>query len=260
VLDGRLQFPLSLAPYESTFVILPRLGSSAIASGTGRSPSEVGAVLDISESWDVSFGESGVRGHWEQLRSWIDVPEIRHFSGVACYEKTLHLPDAWFEAGSSIRLELGEGEPVEPFVAAPHSIAALLDAPVREAAVVEVNGRKAGVFWCSPYLVDLTAWLRPGRNDLRLTVANLAMNHLAGRPARDLSALYARYGERFRPEDAGKVAPIKAGIFGPIRLCCRRGNDWLPLFENAKRCSAGWFSRELRVTARATRACACRAG
>lgn len=211
--------PLDLAPYESTFVIFPRFEATGVLPEVTGSPSVEETSLDLGQHWDVAFGETGLREHWEDLRSWTDIPETRHFSGVAHYEKTIELPPAWFAHGSSIRLEFGTGTAVEPFSAAPHGIAALLEAPVREAVVVEVNGTKAGSIWCSPYSLDLTANLRPGPNTLRLTVANLALNHIAGLPARDYTALHACYGERFQPENGEKIAPIKAGIFGPIRLC-----------------------------------------
>jgi hypothetical protein len=89
---------------------------------------------------------------------------------------------------------------------------------VREAAVVFVNGRRAGSAWCPPYAVDVTPHLRPGSNDIRIEVANLAINHMAGRALPDYRLLNLRYGTRFEPQDMDKVQPVPAGLFGPIRL------------------------------------------
>jgi len=93
-----------------------------------------------------------------------------------------------------------------------------VDAPVREAAVVFVNGRRAGSAWCPPYEVDVTALLRPGSNQIRIDVGNLAINHMAGRALPDYRLLNLRYGTRFEPQDMDKVQPIPSGLFGPIRL------------------------------------------
>jgi hypothetical protein len=95
---------------------------------------------------------------------------------------------------------------------------AWVDSPVRDAAVVFVNGQRAGSAWCPPYAVDVTPLLRPGPNLIRLDVANLAINHMAGRALPDYKLLNLRYGTRFEPQDMDKVQPVPAGLFGPIRL------------------------------------------
>jgi hypothetical protein len=84
--------------------------------------------------------------------------------------------------------------------------------------VVFVNGLRAGSVWCPPYDVDVTALLRPGPNRIRIEVANLAINHMAGRALPDYRLLNLRYGTRFEPQDMDKVQPVPAGLFGPIRL------------------------------------------
>ena len=95
---------------------------------------------------------------------------------------------------------------------------ALLEGPVREAAVVTVNGRRAGAVWCPPYSVDVTELLKSGENTLRIQVGNTAINHMAGRALPDYRLLNLRYGERFQPQDMDKVQPVPSGLLGPIRL------------------------------------------
>jgi len=97
-------------------------------------------------------------------------------------------------------------------------VRAWVDAPVRDAAIVYVNGRRAGSAWCPPYRVDVTPALRPGPNLVRIEVANLAINHMAGRALPDYKLLNLRYGTRFEPQDMSRVQPVPAGLFGPIRL------------------------------------------
>ena len=58
----------------------------------------------------------------------------------------------------------------------------------------------------------------PATIDLRIVVANLAINALAGQAAPDYRLLNSRYGERFVPEDMNNLEPLPAGILGPVRL------------------------------------------
>jgi hypothetical protein len=95
---------------------------------------------------------------------------------------------------------------------------AWVEAPVRDAAIVHVNGKRAGSAWCPPYAVDVTALVRPGPNTIRIEVANTAINHMAGRALPDYRLLNLRYGTRFEPQDMDKLQPVPAGLLGPIRL------------------------------------------
>ena len=89
---------------------------------------------------------------------------------------------------------------------------------MREAAVVYVNDQRAGSAWCPRYAVDITRYLRPGNNKIRILVANTALNYMAGRKLPDYRLLNLRYGERLQAQDMDKVQAIPSGLFGPIRL------------------------------------------
>lgn len=65
-----------------------------------------------------------------------------------------------------------------------------------------------------PYEIDVTAHLLPGANRLRVVVANLAINHLAGRPLPTYRLLNLRYGERFVPQDMKDLKPVPSGCSG----------------------------------------------
>jgi hypothetical protein len=95
---------------------------------------------------------------------------------------------------------------------------AYLEGPVREAAQVYVNGKLAGSIWRPPYQVDLTPYLKPGKNDLRITVGNTAINELSGRALPNYRLLSDRYGIRFVPQDMENLRPLPSGITGPITL------------------------------------------
>jgi len=94
----------------------------------------------------------------------------------------------------------------------------LLDPPVREAAIVTVNGKSAGTIWHAPFEVEVTSQLQPGLNQLKIFVANTAINALAGQKLPDHKLLNLRYTERFTPQDMDKVRPLPSGLLGRITL------------------------------------------
>jgi ubiquinone biosynthesis protein Coq4 len=95
---------------------------------------------------------------------------------------------------------------------------AWLESPVREAAVVYVNGQRVGSVWHAPYEIEIGALLHAGENNIRIVVANLAINEMSRDPLPDYKLLNGRYGERFQPQDLLNLQPLPAGLLGPVRL------------------------------------------
>ena len=95
---------------------------------------------------------------------------------------------------------------------------ALLVGPIRDAAVVLVNGKRIGSLWHPPYALDITAALHEGENKIEIQVANTAVNMLAGRAPTDYHLLNARYGERFTPMNAEDIQVLPSGIVGTVHL------------------------------------------
>jgi Glycosyl hydrolases family 2, sugar binding domain. len=98
---------------------------------------------------------------------------------------------------------------------------ALLESPVREAAQVYINGQFVGSVWHPPYEVDVSKFLRIGENQVRIVVANTAINALAGQSLPDYKLLNLRYTERFTPQDMKDLKPLPSGILGPVRLIAK---------------------------------------
>ena len=180
--------------------------------------------LDLSEGWRVAFsrdgGEGGKTVTIDRLRSWVEDEETRYFSGTAVYEKEVDVPAGLLQNGLAVWLDFGEGRPVDPRPLR-NGTRAWLDAPVREAAVVYVNDRRAGSVWRPPYGVGVTGLLKPGTNRFRIVVGNTAINHLAGRRLPDYRLLNLRYGERFQPQDMENLQPLPSGLLGAVRLVAK---------------------------------------
>jgi len=197
---------LDLAPYQSRVVVFTRNPPKLPADSFHPTP-----AIDISTGWKLTLaGQQPVT--MDKLEPWPD----KSFSGTATYEKTVRVP-----AGGSWHLNFGEGMPIASAGRRSNGFAALLDPPVREAAVVYVNGKKAGSVWCPPYDVDVSSLLRSGENRIRVVVANLAINQLAKQPPADYRALIAKYGDRFQDQDLNNLQPLPSGLLGPIKLIAK---------------------------------------
>jgi hypothetical protein len=158
----------------------------------------------------------------DRLVSWTDLDAEKYFSGQATYEKTVALDAAFLGSGRTVRIDFGEGTPVTAQERRSGSgMRAMLESPVREAAVVTVNGKPAGSVWRPPYQLDVTGLLRPGENTIRVVVANLAINELAHQPPPDQRALVQKYGDRFQDQDMTNLRPLPSGLLGPIRLIAK---------------------------------------
>jgi hypothetical protein len=205
---GSDRVALDLEPYESRVLLFSK-------ERAAKQPAvRLAAPIDISSGWTVTFPGASTMA-MQRLHSWTDEPSHRYFSGAAVYEKTVTLnsigPD-WF-------LNFGEGTPIATAERrSGNGMRALLDGPVREAALVYVNGKRAGSVWHPPYEVEIGTLLQPGRNTFRIVVANLAINQLAQGPPRDYKALTVRFGERFQPQDMANLQAIPSGLLGSIRL------------------------------------------
>jgi hypothetical protein len=92
------------------------------------------------------------------------------------------------------------------------------DPPVREAAIVFMNGRRVGSLWHPPYRLAVSGFLKPGQNRLVIKVYNTAINAWAALPPHDYQPLIAKYGDRFQMQDLDQVQPVSSGLLGSIRL------------------------------------------
>jgi hypothetical protein len=209
------QVKLDLQPYESRLVFL---SNTALAAAPPQTREE-SKRIDISQDWTVSFGDEAQPKTMQLPSSWADDPRLRYFSGQATYRKTLDIPAADIRPGHSTIIDFGEGTPVPmPTMPVEFNMRAYLDSPVREAAQVYVNDQLAGYVWHPPFRIDLSPYLKPGKNDIRIVVGNTAINELAGTSMPNYRLLYARYGMLFQPQGMHDLQPLPSGILGPVTL------------------------------------------
>ena len=203
----------NLAPYESRVLVdvHGRLQAPEPMKVATFSP------IDLSHDWKVTFDKTGTTETMKTLHSWADDEAEEYYSGTTTYERTVEIPDSVARAGS-VLLDFGEGTPVERTTLHQAGMRTWYDPPLREAARVFVNGKLAGSVWHPPFNLDVAPLLRAGTNEVKIVVANTAINELAGRAAPDYRLLNLRYGEKFAPQDMNHLEPLPSGILGPLRL------------------------------------------
>jgi hypothetical protein len=202
---------LNFEPYQSHVVIFSKRKTQSAKVPTGIAAA---SSIDLNSDWNVSFGKTAPV-LMKQLHSWTTDEATKYFSGTAVYEKSFNIaPDT---LKSLVKLDFGEPVSLE-FEVQRNGMRTYLDAPVKEAAVVYVNDRRAGAVWCPPYSLDVTPFLKTGENKIKIVVANTAVNYMAGRKLPDYKLLNLRYGERFQPQEMEKVMPYPSGITGNLRL------------------------------------------
>ncbi len=209
------QIKLELQPYESRLVYF----SNAPLSPAPTVSRAEDKRTDISSDWNVRFEGQVQPVEMHTLASWPDDPHLRYYSGRATYRKTIDISTADIRPGHSVAIDFGDGTPVSfPTLPAEFNMRAYLDSPVREAAQVYVNDKLAGYVWHPPFRVDLSPFVKPGQNELRIVVANTAINELAGVALPNYRLLYARYGMLFQPQGMQDLQPLPSGILGQVKL------------------------------------------
>jgi hypothetical protein len=179
--------------------LAPANGEYALHLRSGRTPrmavKDLPSPSEIAGPWTLTL-DTRSPVSLTGLRSWTELPEGRAYSGWGTYETEFEAPE--LRPDLEWHIDLGA---------------------VHETAEVYLNGHSLGAAWKGLRRVACGTALRPGRNHLKVEVANLWIHDMAARPAPDHRALeetlgirWGRYGE-VKPE---AIPP--AGLLGPVRL------------------------------------------
>ncbi|MBD3921793.1 hypothetical protein H8B09_23725 [Paenibacillus sp. PR3] len=155
---------------ECLIITVDPQGSFNGSLGSGwTSTMEVQAITDLSTSWHVIDGPW--TGERSELTSWTGWPGMEHFSGTVTYVKEFEL-DEYDALATKYTLDLGEA----------HELVRL-----------EVNDQEIGTQMWKPYVFELEKVLKPGVNQLRVSVTNSLANSYDGKS-------------------------LPSGLIGPVRL------------------------------------------
>jgi hypothetical protein len=212
---------MNLAPYESRVIVFTNPKQPL-----PENPATVNfAPIDLAHDWKITFDKTGVKETIPALESWTSIEGEKYYSGTATYTRSVDIPESVANAGR-VLLDFGLGKPIARTQLHQAGTRTWFDAPLRDVAMVYVNGKLAGSVWHPPYNLDIAPLLHTGPNELKIVVANTAINELAGRAGPDYRLLNLRYGERFTPQDMDHLEPQPSGILGPLRLVSAQDAEW----------------------------------
>ncbi|HLJ55105.1 MAG TPA: hypothetical protein VKT77_08685, partial [Chthonomonadaceae bacterium] len=146
------------------------------------------------------------------LQSWTDMPGGRAFSGCGIYRSTL-VADAAMRRFCRLRFDA-----------------------VHDAAIIFVNGKRAGSVWTAPYTLDIAPLLVTGENRLEIRVYNAPANRVLGLADPDLGPLRAAYGNRFPDPQEKRImaGPLPAGLAGKLWIETRELGNRQPTARKRK--------------------------
>lgn len=245
--DGFFRVPLDLAPASSVFVVFQtgarpdHLVRIERRDSADTSPAPAGNAVEVlamdSGSVQARIVESGtyefttakgrvgktevvqvpadqvIKGPWkvefpegrgapravtmETPVDWTKSPDagVRYFSGTATYRNRFKRSDPLTEASDPLFLDLGS---------------------VKEVASVRVNGKEAGVLWKQPYRIDIAAFLKPGENELEISVTNLWNNRIVGDLQSGDEEDFTRTNLKRKFSADSPLLP--SGLIGPVTL------------------------------------------
>lgn len=165
-----LKAAIRMLPDEAGFIVARQKAAPGLET---YSVKEEETVSTIEGPWTVTFdtlmGGPEKPVVFNALTDWTEHenPDIRYFSGLATYEKTikLHAP----KNKTKLTKETTEGKRL------------LLRIPaIRGVARVYINNQEAGTIWCTPWETDITKLVRNGRNNIRIEVRNSLVNRIIG--------------------------------------------------------------------------------
>jgi hypothetical protein len=227
---------LKLAPYESAVYVF---GKAPVRSATAAPWT---TLADLSGEWTTEFTGTKKTLPAGRPTDWAADAATRNYSGEVVYRRDVTLATLpkgpvylEVEGGNAVAMP-GEvpptvSDPIQRPAGAPlpnplvtrtgPGMRAYFDGPIREAALVTINGKPAGALWHPPYRLDISGLVKPGLNHIEIRVYNTALNAWSALPPRDYKPLIAKYGDRFQMQDLDRVMPLPSGLIGTIHLVTR---------------------------------------
>ncbi|MCU7549684.1 glycosyl hydrolase [Chitinophagaceae bacterium LB-8] len=200
--NGTTKVRVQLQPGEALF--LRSFTKAAPQVSAWKYLDQPGNPLIINGTWKLHFTQGGPKLPSDQemksLVSWTSLTDtsITAFSGSGEYTITFNLPA---KNAKEYLLDLGQ---------------------VCESAHVWINGMDAGIFWSVPFQSRVGIYLKPGKNTLKIEVANLMANRVRDMDRKGIQ--WRKYHEinfvnnHYKPFDASNWEPMPSGLLGPVRI------------------------------------------
>ncbi|MEN8201994.1 MAG: glycosyl hydrolase [Bacteroidota bacterium] len=194
---ARTFIPLELPAHGSCFVVFEKSISTDMQGTESRNYPELKAIQEVRGSWEVAFDTLWGGPHtvqFDSLTDWIEHrdEDVRYYSGQAVYTTTFGFqPDQ----EKSYWLQMNRVEDVG-------------------IASVKLNGKEVGITWTLPFRVAISDALKPGQNQLEITVVNSWQNRLIGDRDIPKKERYTRTNIKIRDDWQLR----SSGLLGPVVL------------------------------------------
>ncbi len=198
----------ALADKNGTFHIVLNQNKSDITEAV--TVKDIPAPFVISGTWKLTFdGDDSAlpETSLSRLESWTDNDQTRHFSGTGNYEINFNLPQEYISNDHLLQLDPGK---------------------VGNIAEIEINGVKAGITWMREQTLDVTELLKPGANNLKISVTNTLINKVSAMEKAPPvpSHLISHYGSGTTDYAAGRQRTMEmgfeplppSGLMGPVKI------------------------------------------
>lgn len=187
---------LTLAPYESTFIVFNYINNTVIS----KAAVILHDTIHVNNKWDIRFIKNNQRVQQATLFDWSqsDNPLIRYYSGTAVYKTTFNCPDDFRKQtdGYTLPVYLSLGK-------------------ICNLGSVKLNGVNCGTIWTAPYETEITSALKKGINSLEIEVTNTWANAMNGLDKGTTPFPGMWTDGRYRMKD-DKL--IEAGLLGPVTI------------------------------------------
>jgi hypothetical protein len=151
--NGRTVVPLNFKSWDAIFVIFQEQATQEKHS-LSKPVKESEQIL--SGKWTLALGDKSKE--LNELQSWTDSEDTKHFSGTAFYTYTFTQKKK-VKAGETYLLQFKD---------------------IKNIAEVALNNETLGTIWKKPYEIDITSALKKGTNELIVKVTNTWVNRLIG--------------------------------------------------------------------------------
>ena len=199
--NGCTTLKLEMDPFDSHFILFRRPVSGLTKDNTGNNLPELTEMLELSDSWMVSFDPlwgGPKETKFSKLINWTTSSEdgVKYYSGKATYRKSFDHGSK--KIGERLFLDLGN---------------------VKNVAEVRLNGINLGILWCAPWRIEITKAVKDKDNILEIDVINLWANRVVGDLNLPKEKRFTKTHDAFRFDMLKADTPLlESGLLGPVRI------------------------------------------
>ena len=193
--DKGLKLSLRLNPDEAGFIVVHNGKPSGLKVYNAHPKEHIEAIKGAwTVTFDTTLGGPENPVVFDQLTDWTqsNQPNIRYFSGKAVYEKTVEWEKP--KKGECVKLRIPG---------------------LKGVSRVLINGKEAGLVWCTPWEVDITSLIRRGKNRVSIEVRNSLANRLIGDASLPENQ---RHTWIYTPLYSEKDNLVPSGIVGDVQI------------------------------------------